>query len=1343
MDRDTILELSVSALKGELRNLGLSTQGLKVDLQKRLLGYYGLKFSDASVDADDYVSPAGSVGGDAVRASDGTVGMVPALKSICTLKDVKDSLSTFNGTDSPDINQWITEFEEMAEVVEWTSLQMFVYARQLLVGAARMFIRSQSGIKDWMALKICLRKEFGIRFSSAEVHRQMRNRKLGRNETMLEYLYNLLELAKRIDLDEKSIVEYFIEGIPDSRFNKSVLYHAKDVTELKQQIKVYEKIRVNPRSSNGGKGLAVYEKKVESVKSEANKSERKCYKCGATGHLAKDCSERQIKCFRCQKFGHRSFECRNKASETGTVKPEQGQANMVRKGPNLIFKDIIIKDKVLSALIDTGCDVCLMRNDMLLIVGDVDFIPERVRLYGIGDSVIETMGRFDIPVEIDGLRFDVTFYVVKENDAIHSIMIGNSLMKKAEVLIRNGEAVFKELTDENLLMKEFKSICLNVEQYVPEVQLELDHLEKNVADRVSTIVNGYKPRNDFESPVKMRIVVKDDIPVYQRPRRIPWSDQRIVDEQVSEWLKQKIIQPSTSEYASPIVLAARKDGSKRLCCDYRKLNDKIVRDHFPMPLIEEVLDKLQKANVYTTLDLTNGFFHVPLEESSRKYTSFVTSNGQFEFLFVPFGISNSPAVFTRFIFAVLMDLIRDGTIVVYMDDIIIPSKDEIEGVEKFEIVLKRAERCGLRIKWSKCQILQRKVIFLGYVVQNGSIKPSDEKVKAVNNFPIPTDRKAVQRFLGLASYFRKFIEDYAVIAKPLTDLLRKNVDFVISDEMLIACRQLKEALSSAPVLKLYDPDAVTEVHTDASKYGYGAILLQKSVDDQMLHPVQFMSRRTKIHEEKYHSYELEVLAIIEALKKWRVYLLGIPFKIVTDCSAFKMTMDKEDVPPRVSRWAMFLQDFSYEIEHRPGTKMKHADALSRMSCLIVESSLTHRVKMAQETDDRTKVIRAILEYGDYEDFYMKNGVLFKDPVKELIVIPTQMEDEIIILAHKQGVNKTKELIEKQYHIPRLSEKVMRIVKGCVECLITDAKSGKKEGFLNPIDKEDTPLKTYHVDHVGPMEITRKLYNHIFVVVDGFTKFIWLYPTKSTDAKTVIDCLERQSAVFGNPKRIITDRGAAFTSNVFAEYCKEEGIEHLLIATGVPRGNGQVERMHRIIVPMLAKFCMEDPKSWYKHVRRVQTMINSTVSRSTQYSPFKLLTGVEMRIPDYPDLREILESEIVDELIEDRDEMRLKAKENSEKIQEENRKTFNSKRRIEEEYDVNELVAIKRTQFGTGLKLRGKFMGPYKIIKRLSHGRYEVQKVGDHEGPTRTTTVAEFMKRWQSEPYCRQEGRVVG
>lgn len=268
-------------------------------------------------------------------------------------------------------------------------------------------------------------------------------------------------------------------------------------------------------------------------------------------------------------------------------------------------------------------------------------------------------------------------------------------------------------------------------------------------------------------------------------------------------------------------------------------------------------------------------------------------------------------------------MIQDGTVVAYMDDLIIPAKDMDEGIQKLDRVLTRAAEYNLKIKWSKYRILVRRVDFLGYILENGTIAPSKVKTQAVANFPIPHDKKSLQRFLGLTSYFRRFIEGYAVVAKPLTDILRKDSKFELRDEAITAFQQLKSALTKAPVLKLYNPKAITEVHADACIYGYGAVLMQKDANDHEFHSVQFMSRKCKPAEDRYHSYEHEVLAIVEALKKWRFCLLDIKFKIITDCNAFTMTMQKRDIPVRVSRWAMFLQDFSYEIEHRSGSKMRH------------------------------------------------------------------------------------------------------------------------------------------------------------------------------------------------------------------------------------------------------------------------------------------------------------------------------------------------------------------------------------------------------------------------------------
>jgi len=258
------------------------------------------------------------------------------------------------------------------------------------------------------------------------------------------------------------------------------------------------------------------------------------------------------------------------------------------------------------------------------------------------------------------------------------------------------------------------------------------------------------------------------------------------------------------------------------------------------------------------------------------------------------------------------------------------------------------------------------------------------------------------------------------------------------------------------------------------------------------------------------------------------------------------------------------------------------------------------------------------------------------------------------------------------------------------------------------------------------------------VIDAFSKFVWLHPTKNTTAEGVIDRLTRQAAVFGNPKRIISDRGAAFVANTFRQYCDENGIQHLMIATGVPRGNGQVERIHKIVIPRLAKLCQEKSSSWYKHLEVLQQVMNSAPPRSTKLSPFRILTGVAMRTNKLSELNTFLEDAAIEELDQERETVCIEAKNNISKIQQKNRRSFNKGRKKEVNYKTNELVAIKRTQYGTGLKLKPKFFGPYKVVRILPHGRYDVEKVGDHEGPLKTSTVAEYMKIWNPQSDSAEE-----
>jgi len=274
--------------------------------------------------------------------------------------------------------------------------------------------------------------------------------------------------------------------------------------------------------------------------------------------------------------------------------------------------------------------------------------------------------------------------------------------------------------------------------------------------------------------------------------------------------------------------------------------------------------------------------------------------------------------------------------------------------------------------------------------------------------------------------------------------------------------------------------------------------------------------------------------------------------------------------------------------------------------------------------------------------------------KNVIVLPTSMHHNIIRKkTHDNGhfgVKKMSENIQNEYYIPKLREKIEKYISCCVPCILAEKKRGKKEGdeFML-IPKGDVPLSTYHVDHLGPITMTSKLYKHLFVVVDGFSKFVWIYPTKTTNTKEVLEKLQSQQKVFGNPCRIISDRGSAFTSDDFQNYCREEDIENILITMGVPRGNGQVERINRIIIPILTKLSHDHPDKWFKYVSRVQIAINSTYQRSVGASPFEILFGVKMRRKENPELLSLIEVESVVTFDEGRRELRKLAQENISRV----------------------------------------------------------------------------------------------
>lgn len=525
------------------------------------------------------------------------------------------------------------------------------------------------------------------------------------------------------------------------------------------------------------------------------------------------------------------------------------------------------------------------------------------------------------------------------------------------------------------------------------------------------------------------------------------------------------------------------------------------------------------------------------------------------------------------------------------------------------------------------------------------------------------------------------------------------------------------------------------------------MLIQWKDNDKVV--VAYYSRKTSPEERKYHSYDLETLAVFNAFKAFRTYLLGIKFKLITDCNAIRATASKKDIQPRVARWWMYFQDFNFEIEYRPGQKLAHVDYLSRnpidsIDCLAVDITDAEWIKVAQMQDPNIEIIQKILQSGVrepevnhyFENFDLKNGVVFRKTVNgNKWVVPKMSRFHIVKMCHDDrghfAVEKTLNLIQQSYWFKGMRRFVKKYVKACLNCLYYKSSGGRQPGYLHPIDKISVPFHTLHLDHVGPFVKSSSKNTQILAIIDGFTKFCILEPVRDTKTRHVIKALEKLIVIFGVPTRIISDRGTSFTSHGFSSFCKELGIKHILNAVATPRANGQCERLNRTLLNALATSSADDSEqAWDKYVKKVQSAINCTVNRTTKRSPAQLLLGYNPRGIAGAALAAEIQATL-DHL--DLEDLREKAKEMIDKNQQDQKQYYDKRRFKAPLYKVGDVVMVKTAQQATGSsrKLLAKAKGPFRITAVLPNDRYEVQDLRDlKKAPNSRSVVAvDSLQKW--------------
>ena len=491
--------------------------------------------------------------------------------------------------------------------------------------------------------------------------------------------------------------------------------------------------------------------------------------------------------------------------------------------------------------------------------------------------------------------------------------------------------------------------------------LRLDHLNSEERKAVSILVEEnvnlfHIPGDPLRATNMLRhtIVTKDELPVNTRQYRYPPYQKAEIEKQIVELIKTDIIQSSKSPYNSPLWIVPKKEDSKgnkrwRLVIDYRKLNEKTIGDAYPLPLISDILDQLGGAKYFSIFDLASGFHQIEMNLKDKQKTAFTTPHGHYEFNRMPFGLKNAPATFQR-----LMDLALTGLqgteLFVYLDDIVIYSRSLVEHASKFKRLAERLRQANLTLQTDKCEFLRTEVRYLGHIISANAVQPNPQKIEAVKKFPIPKTQKNVKEFLGLAGYYRKFIKDFAKIAKPLSDLTSKNSKFSWNSQHQLAFEELRDCLCTAPILKYPDFSQPFVVTTDASGFALGAVLSQGKIGEDT--PVTYASRVLNKHEKNYSTTEKEMLATIFALKTFRSYLYGRPFTLVTDHRPLVWINSMNDPTSRVMRWRERLKEFEFNIQYKAGRADANADALSRNPIIPEEAEIYPiKVKWNRRSDN--------------------------------------------------------------------------------------------------------------------------------------------------------------------------------------------------------------------------------------------------------------------------------------------------------------------------------------------------------------------------------------------------------
>lgn len=864
--------------------------------------------------------------------------------------------------------------------------------------------------------------------------------------------------------------------------------------------------------------------------------------------------------------------------------------------------------------------------------------------------------------------------------------------------------------------------------------------------------------------VKHEINTGEARPIKQAPRSVPLAKRKEVKELVSEMERSGIIEPSSSPWSSPVVLVKKKDGSTRFCVDYRKLNDVTKKDSYPLPRIDDTLDTLAGTKWFSTLDLQSGYWQVEIADKDKEKTAFSACGGLWQFKVMPFGLCNAPATFERLMEHVLKGLHWKACLV-YLDDIIVMGKTFDEHLKNLEDVFKRISAAGLKLSVKKCSLFQKEVKYLGHRVTANGISTDEEKIRTVKEWPRPKNLHELRSFLGLCTYYRRFVPNFANVASALHELTKKSRPYHWGKTQEKAFQDLKELLCKTPVLGYPIPGEKFVLDSDASGYGIGGVLSQ--IIDGTERVIGYYSRVLSKAEKNYCVTRRELLAVVECIKHYHKYLYGQHFTLRTDHSALRWLLQFKNPEDQIARWIERLESYDFNIEHRKGGKHNNADALSRRPCNLEckhctkaeqkEGVIDVRLMQVNSTEDWSTAQRSdpvlvkIIEAKEKNERPTREEISSENPIikaywaqwnslklvdgclyrtwesadgkisNNLIVVPSSKISEILKEFHNGssgghlGITKTLEKLKQRFYWVGCQQAVADWIANCAQCIAAKGPLRRSRGQFQQYNS-GAPFERVAMDVAGPFPVSNTGNRYVLVVIDYFSKWPEVYAIPNQEAKTVSDTFVNNWVCrYGVPIELHSDQGRNFESALFKEMCELYGIRKTRTTPLHPQSDGMVERFNRTLEEYLRKVVSSHQKDWDEHIPKFLMAYRSAVHDSTLRTPAKILFGTDLKLPG--DLEFGVQPASTKETTQEQENLhelhefvRSRIKMTSDKMKARYDRAANS-----DGFNEGQLVLLYNPQRKIGLspKLQTHWDGPYRIIKRLNDVVYRIQK---HNSP---------------------------